>query len=79
MDLKKLFKGFISLGAIYYTALSTVIILIATALSAENASKLLSPKQFLFLLQSTLFTIFPKKECTIIELQLQKQETLVIL
>lgn len=50
MDLKKLFKGFISLGAIYYTALSTVIILIATALSAENASKLLSPKQFLFLL-----------------------------
>lgn len=50
MELKKTIKDFISLGAICYTALSTVIIIIAMALSSDNASKLLSPKQFLFLL-----------------------------
>ena len=50
MDIKRILKGFVSLGAIYYTIISIFIMLIGLALSDGGAAKLLVPQQFLYLL-----------------------------
>ena len=50
MNLKKAIKDLFTLCAVYYTVLSVLIIVIGIILSEDSASKILVPKQFLYLL-----------------------------
>ena len=50
MNTNKLFKYFIICGALYYTVLSTIIMIINVALLSENSTKVIVPEQFLYLL-----------------------------
>ena len=55
MDVKKLLKYFICCAAIYYTAISTVIMIVNVALLSTDSTKVIVPEQFLFLLMFSGF------------------------
>ena len=50
MNTKKLLKYFAVCGALYYTALSAIIMIINVALLAQDSTKVIVPQQFLYLL-----------------------------
>lgn len=49
MEIKKFFKNLLFFGSVYYTAITTVLILIATLLSGDSAG-LIETKRFLLIL-----------------------------
>ena len=55
MDVKKLLKYFVCCGTIYYTVISTVIMIINIALLSTDTTKVIVPEQFLFLLMFSGF------------------------
>jgi hypothetical protein len=50
MDIKKWFRYFAACGAIYYTVLSAIIMIINVALLAQDSTRVIVPEQFLYLL-----------------------------
>ena len=50
MNINKPLKFFVCCGALYYTAFSTLIMIINAALLAQDSTKVIVPEQFLYLL-----------------------------
>ncbi|MBQ8408334.1 MAG: hypothetical protein IJY39_05660 [Clostridia bacterium] len=66
MDIKKAFKNFIFFGSVYYTVITAVILIIASAMAEEDAIKLIEIDRFLKVL---LFSFIMSLGSTLIRIE----------